>query len=203
MKINNEVIEKLKEAGIDTSIGCLYLLSVYFGLTENIISEDIKEKVNRVMIDRDYTNGGKPFIKMPLILNTGHDPLFKEEKEKTAHSDTGMFDEWMSLWPKPQETNLNYSVSGNKPQCRSRMNTFLSSGWKSHELPAMTRKEKWDVIIEATRRYIAYQKNRRWAYTKKNVKFINDLEGSVLAEWCLKVMNNSQDSQTTVLERMI
>jgi len=206
MRINPEVIRKLKDSQIDISSGCLYLLSVYFGLSHSDIPESVKASVNRTkLIDRNYKNGGKPLVTLPLILREGHDKLFEnaETHEEAIEKDKIFLQEWMDLWPKPQETGLLYSVSGNGPQCKSRMTSFLNSGWAAHDLPKKTREEKRKLILEATKRYIAYQKTRRWAYTKKNVKFINDMEGSVLAEWVLKVLKGEGGDTKTVLERMI
>lgn len=81
-------------------------------------------------------------------------------------------DQWLSLWPTfviPQ----NYRISGNYQDCKYRMEKFIKKYGYS-----------WDVIMEATKSYLNRQKKNNWNMTKKNVKFIYDNDGSLLAEEC-------------------
>jgi hypothetical protein len=86
-------------------------------------------------------------------------------------------DEWLDLWPTfiiPQ----NYRISGNYRDCKDRMDKFIKKYGYS-----------WDIIIEATRSYLKRQEANNWNMTKKNMKFIYDTDGSMLAEECEVVIN--------------
>ncbi len=86
--------------------------------------------------------------------------------------------EWMLLWPSFIIPGANYRVSGNYYDCKQRMNTFMKKYGYS-----------WDIIMQATKNYLERQKNNGWKMTKKNVKFIYDNDGSVLAEECEAIIN--------------
>jgi hypothetical protein len=94
-------------------------------------------------------------------------------------------EEWVNLWPK-HVINNSYRVSGSVPDCKTRMNTF------SKRFPMFT----WDIIMEATKRYLKRQEALGWKMTKKNYKFIYDRDGSMLAEECEALVRGEEDNQT-------
>lgn len=90
--------------------------------------------------------------------------------------------EWVNLWPKGVLPG-GYRVSGSVPDCKTRMNTFFK------RFPEYT----WEVIMEATKRYLMRQQAINWKMTKKNYKFIYDRDGSMLAEECEAVISGEGD----------
>lgn len=97
-------------------------------------------------------------------------------------------DRWIDLWP----THLlpsGYRVSGNYADCKDRMNRFIKKYGFS-----------WDIIMEATKNYLLRQESVNWKMTKKNVKFIYDLQGSVLADECEAVLRGegTQDRNNSI-----
>lgn len=105
-----------------------------------------------------------------------------ERKDITKQDwDQVWFEAWLELWPKQSETGLSYAVSGNKPECKKRMITFLQDWHKR-----LDGEPDLDRITEATKNYIEAQRGKNWQFTKKNHKFIQDTNGSVLEEWLNK-----------------
>lgn len=112
--------------------------------------------------------------------------LFDEQK----------FVEWVKLFPtqliKGQDGFEDYRVSGNIPECRKRMKTFLNNIRDYlEEGTGMNKEEVWSLIDRATRNYLHNRAKENYQRTKKNFKFIYDNgSGSVLAEWMRKTLNN-------------
>lgn len=198
IRIDEQIVKDVRESEADVSQSLLYMLAIYFGLDHSCIDQETKDKVHRLgLVSRNYKEGGKPILTKNLI------ELPQSDEFPIQDMVSNNIAEWIGLWPKPTETGLTYSISGNTPQVTARMRTFINTAWDKHSLPKMKVPEKWKVVMEATKAYLAYQKSRGWAYTKKNVKFIGDLEGSVLAEWCQKVLDKQTPKENTVINRMI
>ena len=125
-------------------------------------------------------------------------PLFSDMVELPPRKSIGNFkfpelnkddvnvwiDEWLALFPTDLMSKgiLTYSVSGNKAACITRMKRFLREH-KNYDK---------EIIMKATQRYLDYQKQKNWQYTKKNSKFIYDNDGSILEQFCEDVVNNPQ-----------
>jgi hypothetical protein len=88
--------------------------------------------------------------------------------------------EWLELWPKHLLPG-NYRISGNTIQVHKRMNTFLKN-FKHFDQ---------EIIMEATKKYLSKKEKENWVYTKKNVKFIYDEEGSTLEQECLALLSDA------------
>lgn len=88
--------------------------------------------------------------------------------------------EWLELWPKHLLPG-DYRVSGNTMAVHKRMNVFLKS-FKHFDQ---------DLIMEATKRYLDKKQKENWNFTKKNVKFIYDEEGSTLEQECLALLSDA------------
>ncbi len=87
-------------------------------------------------------------------------------------------DEWVTLYPKDIEFNGRLLRSTVK-DCVNKMQKFVKDN------PNYTK----DVIFAATKRYLAEQESRNWAYTKQSTYFISKLgEPSVLANYCEKIL---------------
>lgn len=103
--------------------------------------------------------------------------------------------QWVAKWPTPGQLaqrgiHLNYSVSGNRPECIKRMQSFFKQ-FDEYVYEADVE-EKMRLVDEATDRYL----EKKWDdpdYWKKNHKFILDENGSVLAEYILR----GTDKQST------
>jgi hypothetical protein len=91
--------------------------------------------------------------------------------------------EWLNLWPK--EILHGYRVSGNSLQVIKKMKTFCK------EFPEYNK----DIIFKATNNYLQRKKNENWEFTKKNSKFIFDIDGSTLEQECIAIVENIDKSQ--------
>ena len=99
-------------------------------------------------------------------------------------------DKWLSLWPTHSINSgtTSYRVSGNKNVVIARMNSFL----KEH--PEFTE----NIIMKATENYLDQRKKENYRYTKKNSKFIKDIDGSVLESECIAVVNGEEKAKENV-----
>lgn len=89
--------------------------------------------------------------------------------------------DWIDMWPKPSDTGLTYSVSGNAPEVKKRFRMFFKE-WSARDLPDVPWDKKLELVVEATEKYLQERELEDWAYTKKNHKFIKDNNGSALAD---------------------
>lgn len=89
--------------------------------------------------------------------------------------ETDWITEWIELWPKGVLKATGYPVSGNEKEVRKRLIRFML------EYPDFNK----DIIMQATKNYLETRKQKGWAFTQKNMKFIKDRDtGSELARWC-------------------
>lgn len=101
----------------------------------------------------------------------------------TETIDKEFLTQWVAKWPTPSQmrrdgANVGYSVSGNMPTCRKRFQQFLSQ-WDDF---VSENSDPYDLINRATDLYLERQRENGWAMTKKNFKFILDVNGSVLSQ---------------------
>lgn len=116
--------------------------------------------------------------------------------------DEQRFMEWVKLFPtqliKGQDGFEDYRVSGNIPECRKRMKSFLNN-IKDYfeEGSGMSKEEVWLLIERGTKNYIHNRAKENYQRTKKNFKFIYDNgSGSVLADWMRKTLNNEVNKKS-------
>lgn len=100
------------------------------------------------------------------------------KREDLINEDVSWVADWLKLWPKQSKTGLNYAVSGQLPECKSRMAKLLKQ-IEEYGLQDVTQEK----IFDATKRYLSSQEDKSWVYTKKAHKFILDNDGSQLADW--------------------
>lgn len=93
---------------------------------------------------------------------------------------------WISKWPTPSITMLDYSVSGNTAACVRNMKKFLKDFNQTFGTD-LTTEEQCELIDEATDLYLQDQEDKYWEYTKKNSKFIKDNNGSVLEDYIRRI----------------
>ena len=97
--------------------------------------------------------------------------------------------QWIRKWPTQSITMLDYAVSGNTAACTKRMKAFVKEFNSVFDVEYSTDRVL-EIIDDATDRYLEQQEERFWEMTKKNSKFIKDINGSVLEEYCRKVIEN-------------
>lgn len=99
----------------------------------------------------------------------------------------GWMAKWVNKWPTASITMLDYAVSGNTKACQNRMLKFVkdfnSIMGTDYEVDVIL-----DIIDQATDRYLDEQDAKYWQMTKKNAKFISDMNGSVLEEYCRQII---------------
>jgi hypothetical protein len=115
-----------------------------------------------------------------IQINYKGDITVTSKGRSLISEDSSWISEWIALWPTNLSRIIGYSVSGNTEACKIRMNKFISS------FPEYNK----EIIMKATNKYLKEQELKGWAFTKKNVKFISDREGSMLEAYCKDIINN-------------
>lgn len=108
-------------------------------------------------------------------------PLFK----KTNCKD--WIDKWLDLWP-TSLTPQKYRISGNRAEVINRMNKFI----KEHDYSE-------EIIFQATKNYLNIRKLENYNFTKKNTKFIKDIDGSVLEQECLAIVKGEVKEKSNTI----
>lgn len=112
---------------------------------------------------------------------------------------------WMKLWPTMGQVaregyQLEYSISGHAPEVKKRMPVFVK---EFCERMGMDESDcdmdyKLDIIWKATEAYLQNLRDTGYRFPKKNHKFIKDLGGSILEEWCQRVVSGQvKEAETT------
>jgi hypothetical protein len=118
-----------------------------------------------------------------ISINNEHITITNKGKELIAIKEDWM-DEWLKLWPTNLASKIGYSVSGNSVACKTKLKEFIS------KFPMFNQ----DIIIAATKLYLKEQSIRHYEFTKKNSKFIKDRDGSVLEDYCNRILANGGTS---------
>lgn len=124
-----------------------------------------------------------------LIVNT-NDEYFLTDKGKAFLKDNSDFNwiyDWLKLWPTNLKKQIGYTVSGNTDAVFNRMKRFQARFGYSPT-----------TIIKATQKYLKEQENANWEYTKKNSKFILDKDGSLLEDYCKKIIDPALDTNSGI-----
>lgn len=169
----------------------LCLLSLYHGMTTRHFSQEVKDFISlRGLVERNST-----------VLSFTI-PLYVTSYVSLTSAPTSNFSDFIAKWinkfPTQKYTNLTYAVSGNSKACGQRMKIFMGTMNKNLGIKYSVP-EKYELINAATDMYLNYQKNRNWAYTKKNSKFIYDSESSILEAYCRKVL----DGESSVITELV
>lgn len=198
--INKIILEQLKDV---KDVGTY--LTILYGISNNSdfkLFRDCKKEFadlkNKFLIE---TDGTKVKLTVPFYENE----MFKIQKKIDKENQIDLtainvakkeiVEEWINdyraLFPLRNVTGLTYHVKGDLNECIKRMKKFIQDYKYSKE-----------TILQATKNYIEEQKNKGWSYTKKAHKFIRDLDGSILSEYCEAVKkgdNNKPMSQFNVV----
>lgn len=108
--------------------------------------------------------------------------------EVSTHNNEEWFEEWLKLFPTNLSKIIGYSVSGNSVECKKRMNKFM----RIHK--NFTPK----IIIDATKMYLKEKRSNGWEFTKKNSKFIADKDGSVLEDYCQRIIDGTKSTDSVI-----
>jgi len=104
-------------------------------------------------------------------------------RDQLFSSKVDWIQEWVDLFPTMGTTGLTYHISANTKECEKRMFSFLLN------YPSFNK----EVIFQATSNYLNRQEHNGWKYTKKNYKFVQDKEGSVLEKECFMVLKGEKE----------
>jgi hypothetical protein len=108
--------------------------------------------------------------------------------------------EWNDMWPTPGKlyeefgVTIDYSPKQAITSVMTRMKAFMKNFRKL--FPDVKPKDRVDLIMRATEAYLKNQEDKDWAFTKKSTKFIQDNNGSTLAEYIDGVINGQQQTQS-------
>lgn len=96
--------------------------------------------------------------------------------------DDSFVSDWVKLWPTEAQTGLPYRVSGSEFDCKKKFLTFFKL-WpkKFPEMKDYTHEEIVKLVMEVTVEYLQDREDNNWEFCKKNYKFIDDRDGSMLA----------------------
>jgi len=172
--INPKIIDILLEHDIDEAKGIAFLYSLYIG-NYNIswIEQEVRAKMKLLKIIS--FEGEHPKFSMPLFINAT-EPVINI---KDSDIKTFVIKDFIPLFPTQSETGLPYAISGNTAACVTRMTKFVKEFNKLFNAK-YPQSEIFSLILRATKNYLEEKRCVGYGYTKKNVKFISDENGSEL-----------------------
>lgn len=201
MLLNEELIKTLENNELDIGLNLTLLFAIEQKLDLSFFilwKKDIKILQNLNIIEFDPINQGLLKIKAPyslwsntlntmkiIMANKGQNKVAKSNLEKVAKVEIiEWIDDWLALFPKGMNKKLGYDIHGNKSECINRMSKFRRDNFDKYNS---------ETIILATKLYLKEQERNKWAFTKKNVKFIYDENGSMLENYCDKIVEEDYD----------
>ena len=204
MLLNEEVIKTLENNELDVGL----YLTLLFAIEQKLpISSFFMQYVNEIKILRnlniiefDEVNEGLFKLKSPYSLwsntiNTmkiimatkNQNKVAKSNLEKVAKVEIiDWIDDWLALFPKGMNKKLGYDIHGNRAECINRMSKFRRDNFDRYNK---------DTIIKATKIYLREQEKNKWTFTKKNVKFIYDENGSMLENYCERIIDGDYEEE--------
>lgn len=203
MLLNEELIKKLEDNELDVGVNLTLLFAVEQKLPMSFFltyKNEIKILQSLNIIEFDLINEGLFKLKPPnslwsntlntmkiILDNKGKTKIAKSNLEKVAKLEiVDWIDEWLSLFPKGFSKILGYDIHGNKSECINRMSKFRRDNFDKYNK---------EVIIKATKLYLREQEKNKWSFTKKNVKFIYDENGSMLENYCEKIIDRDYEEE--------
>lgn len=181
----------LKEHNVNECQAVAYLYSIYRN-DRNIewIPSETRSLVKLLSIIS--ISDGLPTFNIPLFegqINISSPALTISDKDIIDF----VVNKYIPLFPTQSETNLPYPISGNTDQCKLRMKKFVKEFNNLFKLK-YTQAEIFGIILKATTDYLGEKKALGWGFTKKNVKFIYDDNGSELENRIKAILNNERSS---------
>lgn len=201
MLLNEELIKTLENNELDIGLNLTLLFAIEQKLDLSFFilwKKDIKILQNLNIIEFDPINQGLLKIKAPyslwsntlntmkiILANKGQNKVAKSNLEKVAKVEIiEWIDDWLALFPKGMNKKLGYDIHGNKSECINRMSKFRRDNFDKYNS---------ETIILATKLYLKEQERNKWAFTKKNVKFIFDENGSMLENYCERIVDGDYE----------
>jgi len=189
--ISTKILNLLKEHNVNECQAVAYLYSIYRN-DRNIewIPSETRSLVKLLSIIS--ISDGLPTFNIPLFegqINISSPTLAISDKDIIDF----VVNKYIPLFPTQSETNLPYPISGNTDQCKLRMKKFVKEFNNLFKLK-YTQAEIFGIILKATTDYLGEKKALGWGFTKKNVKFIYDDNGSELENRIKAILNNERSS---------
>lgn len=201
MLLNEELIKTLENNELDIGLNLTLLFAIEQKLDLSFFilwKKEIKILQNLDIIEFDPINQGLLKIKAPyslwsntlntmkiILANKGQNKVAKSNLEKVAKVEIiEWIDDWLALFPKGMNKKLGYDIHGNKSECINRMSKFRRDNFDKYNS---------ETIILATKLYLKEQERNKWAFTKKNVKFIYDENGSMLENYCERIVDGDYE----------
>ena len=203
MLLNEEIIKTLENNELDVGLYLTLLFAIEQKLSMSfflIYKDEIKQLQSLNIIEFDTINEGLFKLKSPyslwsntlntmkiIMANKGQNKIAKSNLEKVAKVEiTEWIDKWLTLFPKGMSKKLGYDIHGNKSECLNRMSKFRRDNFDKYNS---------EIIILATKLYLKEQERNKWAFTKKNVKFIYDENGSMLENYCERIIDGDYEEE--------
>ena len=187
--INTKLLTIFEKHNIPISKGLAYLFSLYYNEKDTTwIDKDIVATIQILGIVKIVD--GLPTFKIPIFEQKQLKP-FTRAISKTDIEDF-VKTKYIPLWPTRKDTGLTYDVSGNTNACIDRMTKFINDFNKTFD-KTLELSEIMSLIHMATEMYIAVRRVNNYAYTKKNVKFIYDEQGSELENTIRRILTGTTD----------
>lgn len=195
MLINEEIVKILEEKDLDSKL----YLTLMFGIEQKLNAQfflsyknEIKILMDLNLIELDGINEGLFKLKKSIwsntinslktIVNNKTKSIIKSKTEVDKTTTVEVLEwlnDWLELFPKGLNKILGYDVHGNKSECHKRMSKFRKDNFELYNK---------DIIMKATKLYLNEREKEKWQYCKKNVKFIYDENGSMLENYCDRVV---------------
>jgi hypothetical protein len=203
MLLNEEIIKTLESNDLNVGLYLTLLFAIEQKLSMSfflIYKDEIKQLQSLNIIEFDEINEGLFKLKTPyslwsntvntmkiIMANKGQNKVAKSNLEKVAKVEIiEWIDNWLALFPKGMSKKLGYDIHGNKAECINRMSKFRRDNFDKYNS---------EIIILATKLYLKEQERNKWAFTKKNVKFIYDENGSMLENYCERIIDGDYEEE--------
>lgn len=187
--INTKILSLLKTHNVNECHAVAYLYSLY-RYDKNIDWIPIEARSQVKLLGIVSINAGLPTFNIPLFEGE-----VSQQHPILALSDTDIasfvVNKFIPLFPLPSVTGLTYSVTGNTDQCKVRMKKFIKDFNKLFNLK-YSQAEIFNIILQATGDYLNERQALGWGFTKKNVKFIYDDNGSELENRVRAILNDER-----------
>jgi len=111
--------------------------------------------------------------------------------------------EWNDLWPtagqifQDKGVVIDYSPKQAITSVLTRMKSFMKNFRKL--FPDVTANERVDLIMRATELYLSEKESQDYAFIKKSTKFIQDNNGSTLAEYITRLQSGQEVRKTKTI----
>jgi len=207
MLINEEIIKILEENDLNVGIYLTLLFAVEQKLELSFFlpyKEEVKTLEHLNIIEHDTVNIGRFKFKNKSLwsatINSLKNIISKKKSnsnaalEKTATVEVnGWIDEWLPLFPKGLNKVIGYDIHGNRSECIKRMSKFRKDNYEEFNK---------ETIIKATKLYLKEREKERWQFSKKNCKFIYDENGSMLDNYCNRIIEGDYDEDDLLDETL-